>query len=711
MIRRSLSACLGAAALVGSLGMPARTTAKPPDLRMNETITVQPKVAPEVERSPEAIYEALPAAVPTPTLYELRPTARRTLAGSMLFAINPALGLLPTEKALDAPHDHPQRVAGDDVFSDIPTSQGEMGVISSSCGTVVSHAWWEWLLHHWAARHQVPAPQQNEGYLSGITWGVDEETCAEESEAPSGLVSEPLPMPKEEPTTDGVTCPYLRQQRMDRHACQLADPEIGRDVLANLERLQQADDLIELAAKLIRDGCILEAMECCALVGDLCPGSPCADRAACMMLDVCLGLRQPTMASEEAAEERAIERKLNHPVSMNFKKVPLRTVIDDLRATQNINIYVDEPAFAEKGIDQDYPISLQLEQVSFKSALKLLLHEVHLTYVVKDDGLEITTENAHGKLNQCVYSVADLLEHKDLPKKAGILSRKGTSPEQRLMDVISNTISPRSWSAQGGIGTIDYFPMTKSLVVNQTVEVQDQICDLLAALRRLYDKEEQKEESLPEEKAQDGTTEPGVEQQVDGLMKACRLLMSEGLHERAAELARQAHALDPERVMADPLIYKMHLLADTPAKQPFGSTPPAGTSEESEEPATCPYCPTSGKPIQGILKQKKENKSGPTTLLVPALPPVEYEVVPALDRVLTESAKTALSAGAEEASEEEQASSLPDLIESMMGSVGVRADGARLSCEWSCGGNVYHLRYGCGCLAIWKTPDAAKVKP
>jgi hypothetical protein len=495
--------------------MPARTAAKPPDLPMNETITVAPKTAPVVEPSAETIYEALPASVPTPALYELRPTARRTLVGSMLLGINPMLGWLPTEKALDAPHDHPQRVAGDDIFCNFPKAP-VIGVWSSGRSTIYygEGDWLKWLVTHWAARHQVPAPQQNEGYLSGIAWGMDKETPAEESEAPPALAPELLPMPKEEPATDGITCPYLRQQRMDRHACQLADPEIGRDVLANLERLQQSDDLLELAAKLIRDGYIIEAMECCALVADLCPGSPCADRAACMMLDLCLGLRE----------------------SM------------------------------------------------------------------------VTTEEAEAKTEEC-------------------------------------------------------------------------------------------------------QTKPGVEQQVDGLMKACRLLMNEGLHERAAELARQAYALDPERVMADPLIYKMHLLADTPAKQPFGSTHPAGKSEESEEPATCPYCPSSGKPIQGILKQKKESKSGPTTLLVPALPPIEYEVVPTLDRVLTESAKTAPAAGAEEASEEEQPSGLPDLIESMMGSVGVRADGARLSCEWSCGGNVYHLRYGCGCLAIWKTPDASKSKP
>ncbi len=44
--------------------------------------------------------------------------------------------------------------------------------------------------------------------------------------------------------------------------------------------------------------------------------------------------------------------------------------------------------------------------------------------------------------------------------------------------------------------------------------------------------------------------------------------------------------------------------------------------------------------------------------------------------------------------------------------VGVNGDGSlRLSGECSSGGTVYHVLFNRGCLAIWKTPDAAKIKP
>ena len=41
----------------------------------------------------------------------------------------------------------------------------------------------------------------------------------------------------------------------------------------------------------------------------------------------------------------------------------------------------------------------------------------------------------------------------------------------------------------GGPGTIDYHPLTMSLIVNQTPDVQEQVADLLIELRRLQDME------------------------------------------------------------------------------------------------------------------------------------------------------------------------------------------------------------------------------
>jgi type II secretory pathway component GspD/PulD (secretin) len=61
--------------------------------------------------------------------------------------------------------------------------------------------------------------------------------------------------------------------------------------------------------------------------------------------------------------------------------------------------------------------------------------------------------------------------------------------EDALMSMIKNTIAPSSWSDSGGQATIEFWPLVGALVVNQTPDIQEQIQDLLSALRRLQDQE------------------------------------------------------------------------------------------------------------------------------------------------------------------------------------------------------------------------------
>jgi hypothetical protein len=54
-----------------------------------------------------------------------------------------------------------------------------------------------------------------------------------------------------------------------------------------------------------------------------------------------------------------------------------------------------------------------------------------------------------------------------------------------IIDLILNHIRPAAWSRTGGNGTIDYYPLGKSLVVTQTADIQEQIAEFLQALRRV----------------------------------------------------------------------------------------------------------------------------------------------------------------------------------------------------------------------------------
>jgi hypothetical protein len=61
--------------------------------------------------------------------------------------------------------------------------------------------------------------------------------------------------------------------------------------------------------------------------------------------------------------------------------------------------------------------------------------------------------------------------------------------EDRLIKLLTSRIAPESWSAKGGPGTVDYYPLGMALVINQTPAVHKKIAHVLESLRKLQDVE------------------------------------------------------------------------------------------------------------------------------------------------------------------------------------------------------------------------------
>jgi hypothetical protein len=112
------------------------------------------------------------------------------------------------------------------------------------------------------------------------------------------------------------------------------------------------------------------------------------------------------------SEEKRIYDALDKTVdSLNFQETPLRDVISQLRDKFGIEIVPDTKAFEDAGLDLDSTVVTQnVANVSLRSALRLILGTVDLTYLVKDEVLRITTrDRAAETLITKVYPVGDLL--------------------------------------------------------------------------------------------------------------------------------------------------------------------------------------------------------------------------------------------------------------------------------------------------------------
>jgi hypothetical protein len=94
----------------------------------------------------------------------------------------------------------------------------------------------------------------------------------------------------------------------------------------------------------------------------------------------------------------------------NIQEMPLTDLIDYLKTRHQIEIQLDNKALEEAGVALDTPITRNLRNITLRSALRLVLRELDLTYVIRDEVLLITTNaQAETIMTSKVYPVADLV--------------------------------------------------------------------------------------------------------------------------------------------------------------------------------------------------------------------------------------------------------------------------------------------------------------
>jgi RNA polymerase sigma factor (sigma-70 family) len=190
-------------------------------------------------------------------------------------------------------------------------------------------------------------------------------------------------------------------------------------------------------------------------------------------------------AKMDMVQNKDVETKLRAVMSINYQNETLDGILENLRTGSHLNIVVDEPAITAAQLNLSGLINLRLEGVTLKTALKHLLHNSYLGYRVEDSVIIISPQQAERSMVRRVYPVADLVG-----------SDKG--PENLIRIIRKTVASPRYWAyrpADDGAqaddgslnyegGTIEYFAEGRSLVINQSAAIQEDIENLLMDLRQ-----------------------------------------------------------------------------------------------------------------------------------------------------------------------------------------------------------------------------------
>jgi hypothetical protein len=164
------------------------------------------------------------------------------------------------------------------------------------------------------------------------------------------------------------------------------------------------------------------------------------------------------------AKEQAILRTMDSTRSVAFKNSRFEDVIEYLQTVTGLPIVVDKSALDEMGVTYDTPVTLQAKGVTVRSLLRKILGDLGLTYVIRDQTVQVVTaQQAREMLVVRVQYIGDLLFGGELARQIQAV---------QLISLITSTIDPQSWEVNGGSGKIFYDDWRRALVIKQSAELQ-----------------------------------------------------------------------------------------------------------------------------------------------------------------------------------------------------------------------------------------------
>lgn len=180
---------------------------------------------------------------------------------------------------------------------------------------------------------------------------------------------------------------------------------------------------------------------------------------------------------ELSPKEKSLLAALDKPVTVNFANKPLEEILQELSNMMDQPLVIDARSLNDLGINLKAPTSLDAKGVSARTVLRQVLAGQGLTFVVKDEVIQVlTVEKARDTLTTRVYYLGDLVN--GVGPFAGSLTwgpfvdfQQTQANVKLIMDSITGSIDPLCWKEKGGPCTITFHFPSMSIIVRQSAEV------------------------------------------------------------------------------------------------------------------------------------------------------------------------------------------------------------------------------------------------
>lgn len=186
--------------------------------------------------------------------------------------------------------------------------------------------------------------------------------------------------------------------------------------------------------------------------------------------------------TEHSEAAKKIFAALDEKTTLEFIETPLSDVVDYLSELHDIGMVLDAKSLDVVGISSDTPITRNLKGISLRSALRLMLKDLELTYIVADEVLQITTPETAGALSELrVYNVGPMLEKNEPADNLALMLEQALAKPQRkppmnAADPFGSTEKPSKSKTR----TITVYDQL--LIVRDTLEGHQALAELLDAI-------------------------------------------------------------------------------------------------------------------------------------------------------------------------------------------------------------------------------------
>jgi len=176
-----------------------------------------------------------------------------------------------------------------------------------------------------------------------------------------------------------------------------------------------------------------------------------------------------------ASSNERVREALHHPTRIEFVDTPLQDAISFLKDYHQIEIQLDNRALEDAGVGSDTPVTRTLNGLPLKSALKILLDDLDLAYVVQNDVLLITTQDKASAI--CEVRVYDVTKLVAPDAKAEEILQTLT---MLLSETVQRTVGGETVSS--GLQRIRIVPLRDLLVILASQEEHEEIAKILQEL-------------------------------------------------------------------------------------------------------------------------------------------------------------------------------------------------------------------------------------